>query len=214
MSPYGITWPQLVTDVPTITDLAKSLLILAPRLSNWGNLTKNCKILWILFHRTLNIFFMLSQNHWALRKVNFGICGKVSATQTKCAILQTTFFNAFCVMKLWCISIPLHWNLFLGGCGDGGSLIDNKSALIEVMAWHWRGNKTLTVQVELTAYCLFNAKPLVNHWWSNFLTLSFTHRWLIARLQYLTHWWYFSLALNLRHIPASLHLDEYNQKSE
>ena len=53
------------------------------------------------------------------------------------AISQTTHSNAFLWMETLVIWFKLHWRLFRKG------LIDNKPALIQVMAWHRTGDSKL-----------------------------------------------------------------------
>ena len=51
--------------------------------------------------------------------------------------LQTTFSIAFFSMKTFEFRLKFHWSLFLK------VQIDNKSALVQVMAWRWTGDKPL-----------------------------------------------------------------------
>ena len=60
-------------------------------------------------------------------------CGRNKMT----AILLTIFSNAFSWMKTYEFQLKFHWNMFLNG------LIDNKSALVQIMASHRTGNKRI-----------------------------------------------------------------------
>ena len=40
--------------------------------------------------------------------------------------------------------------------------IDNKSALVKVMAWQWRGNKPLTEQMLTLFWCIYAALGVVS----------------------------------------------------
>ena len=97
------------------------------------------------------------------------------------AIFQTTFINAFFFNENACILIKISLKLVPIGP------IENKSALVEAMAWRRTGDKPLSEPMMVQfpyAYMRYSASM-------SQLTL---YRWLSARLQYLQ--WVSSLALS------------------
>ena len=66
------------------------------------------------------------------------LCSFNSSPLDKMAtISQTTIWNAFLWIKSFCILFRISLNVVSKGP------IDNKGALVQVMAWRWIGNKPL-----------------------------------------------------------------------
>ena len=73
--------------------------------------------------------------HKLVKFIHLGYIINALSRSKKTIILQTRFSNAFPLMKMFELRLRFHWSLFL---------IDNLSALVQVMASHRPGAKPLS----------------------------------------------------------------------
>ena len=89
----------------------------------------------MIFNRSL-VFVPFVQKNW--KKWNKENWLTHPPLDKMAAILQTIFSDYFqSWMKSFVFWLKFHWSLFSKGP------IDNKSALVQVMAWRWTGGKSL-----------------------------------------------------------------------
>ena len=108
---------------------------------NYLEVLQLMKVISVLFCNNACIFFVLT--HWDENNM--------------ADILQTTSLNSFLCMKIVCFLFNFHCNLFLRV-----QLTILWTALVQIMALHWRGNKQLSEP--MTAYFLTNMCIIWPRW--------------------------------------------------